>query len=171
MANLTVRAAIPEDAGAIASILQEAFAEFRPLYTHRGFAATVVSADEVIARMSEGPVWVALWQNSICGTVAAVSRRDALYIRGMAVLPRARGKGVGEELLKEAEIYAAGQGLKKLLLTTTPFLRSAIRLYERCGFQKTASGPADLFGTPLFTMEKGWYCAKSRLNTGGSQGR
>jgi len=47
------------------------------------------------------------------------------------------------------------RGCKRLYLSTTPFLHSAIRLYERCGFRRTDEGPHDLFGTPLFTMEKG----------------
>jgi hypothetical protein len=41
-----------------------------------------------------------------------------------------------------------------LLLSTTPFLASAIRLYEQYGFVKSDRGPQNLFGTPLFAMEK-----------------
>ena len=41
-----------------------------------------------------------------------------------------------------------------MFLSTTPFLESAIRLYEKFGFQRTSDGPLDLFGTPLFTMQK-----------------
>jgi hypothetical protein len=41
-----------------------------------------------------------------------------------------------------------------LLLSTTPFLSEAIKLYERSGFRRSTEGPRELFGTPLFTMEK-----------------
>jgi ribosomal protein S18 acetylase RimI-like enzyme len=41
-----------------------------------------------------------------------------------------------------------------MLLSTAPFLDRAIRLYERFGFRRTNEGPHDLFGTPLFSMEK-----------------
>ncbi len=41
-----------------------------------------------------------------------------------------------------------------MFLSTTPFLHSAIRLYERFGYRRTDDGMNDLFGTPLFTMEK-----------------
>ena len=37
---------------------------------------------------------------------------------------------------------------------TTPFLSSAIRLYEGFGFRRTNDGPQELLGTPLFTMKK-----------------
>jgi len=41
-----------------------------------------------------------------------------------------------------------------MLLSTTPFLDDAIRLYQRFGFERIREGPHDLAGTPLFTMEK-----------------
>ena len=39
-------------------------------------------------------------------------------------------------------------------LSTTPFLASAIRLYEQAGFVHTSAPPYELHGTALFTMEK-----------------
>jgi GNAT superfamily N-acetyltransferase len=151
---MKVRNGVPGDAAAIALVLYQSFAEFRPLYTPGGFAATAIGAEEVMIRLSEGPVWVALWKDSICGTVAALARDGALYVRGMAVLPEVRGKGAGEALLKQVEVFATAHGHQTLLLTTTPFLESAIRLYERFGFYRITGSSADLFGTPLFTMEK-----------------
>jgi len=72
----------------------------------------------------------------------------------MAVLPTARGQGTGELLLLQIESYATEQGCGRLVLSTTPFLRRAIRLYEKFGFRRNGGGPHDLCGTPLFTMEK-----------------
>jgi ribosomal protein S18 acetylase RimI-like enzyme len=43
---------------------------------------------------------------------------------------------------------------RRLFLSTTPFLDRAISLYERFGFQRNEEGLRELFGTPLFTMEK-----------------
>jgi GNAT superfamily N-acetyltransferase len=154
MTDVKLRRAVPEDAPAIASLLHASFLEFRPFYTPAGFEATAITTEEVLDRMSEGPVWIAVGEDSLCGTVAAVARGAALYVRGMAVLPSVRGKGVGDALLKEVEAFAVGHGYGRLLLTTTPFLDSAIRLYERFGFSRTTGGDTDLFGTPLFTLEK-----------------
>ena len=72
----------------------------------------------------------------------------------MAVLPAARGQRTGELLLTDVEQFAATQNFQRLLLSTTPFLDRAIRLYERFGFRRTDEEPHELFGTPLFTMEK-----------------
>ena len=72
----------------------------------------------------------------------------------MAVLPQKRGLRIGNLLFELIEQYAKEQGCTKLVLSTTPFLDRAIRLYERVGFVRTDEGPHDLHGTPLFTMQK-----------------
>ena len=143
-----------EDAVAIAAVLYDSFREFRSLYTDGGFAATTLDANGIRARMDEGPVWLATRENVAIGTVAAVLDHESLYIRGLAVLPTARGSGVGEALMAEVEHHAASIGCRRLFLSTTPFLTSAIGLYEKLGFRRCSAGAHDLFGTPLFTMEK-----------------
>ena len=135
-------------------MLYEAFREFEPLYTAEGFAATTPRSEQIQERMNEGPVWVALVDGEIVGTVSAFLKREALYVRGMAVLPGTRGARVGKLLMDQVEQYAAEKDCKRLFLSTTPFLERAIRLYEKFGFRRTHEGPHDLFGTPLFTMEK-----------------
>ncbi len=93
-------------------------------------------------------------QGRIVGTISAVPRSETLYIRSMAVTPAARGHGIGRMLLGRVEKFALKSGFKRLLLSTTPFLKSAISLYEREGFDPTGEGPHDLHKTALFTMEK-----------------
>ena len=153
-AQIVIRLAGPEDAGAIAAVLHEAFVEFKPLYTEEGFAATTPNADQVATRIIEGPVWVAVHQAVLLGTAAAVIKGASVYIRGMGVIPAARGSGTGSRLLQRIEAWAISQRITALFLSTTPFLHSAIRLYEESGFRRTDREPHDLFGTPLFTMEK-----------------
>jgi N-acetylglutamate synthase-like GNAT family acetyltransferase len=152
--QIEIRRAGPEDATAIAKVLRESFIEFKALYTDGGFSATTPGAEQVLSRMREGPVWVALRDGAVLGTVAAVAKGESVYIRGMAVLPSARGSGAGLALLKHLEGWAARQPFRRLFLSTTPFLGSAIRLYEGSGYRRMDEGPHDLFGTPLFTMEK-----------------
>jgi GNAT superfamily N-acetyltransferase len=151
---IRIRTAIPDDAAAIASTLQRSFVEFEPLYTPEAFAATVSSAEQIRLRMNEGPIWVALQNDMVVGTVSVAPKGDALYVRGMAVDPAARGSGIGRDLMKRVEDYATERGFKRLYLSTTPFLGGAIRLYEICGFVRNDDGPDNLFGTPIFTMEK-----------------
>lgn len=149
-----MRLAGPGDAARIASVLSASFSEYKASYTPGGYAATVLDAGEIGGRFGEGPVWVASLAGEVVGTVSVVDRGDALYVRSMAVVPAARGRRVGESLLRRVESYARERGRARLVLSTTPFLRRAIRLYEKFGFKRNGDGPHELAGTPLFTMEK-----------------
>ena len=154
--HIRIRPAAADDCAAIAAVLGAAFAEYTPLYTPEGLAATTPASDTILNRLDEGPIWVAEREEDavIVGTVAAVARERGLYIRSMAVLPSARGHQIGEALFAQVERFAAARGHMRLFLSTTPFLARAIRLYERLGFQQSDEGPHELFGTPLVTMVK-----------------
>jgi GNAT superfamily N-acetyltransferase len=153
-ADFEIRRASSEHAVAIAAVLYQSFVEFKHLYTDGGFAATVLTAGQVVERMQQGPVWIALRQGTVQGTVAAVVKGTSVYIRGMAVVPSARGTLVATALLRQVEQWATSEGFCHLVLSTTPFLTSAIRLYEKSDFRRRDESLHDLFGTPLFTMEK-----------------
>jgi ribosomal protein S18 acetylase RimI-like enzyme len=152
--KLIIRAASLDDSPSIALVLYESFIEYKTSYTPEAFAATAVTSDQVQIRMSQGPIWVALYDEEVVGAVSVVPDDDALYIRGMAVIPNVRGRQIGESLLKQVERYAVAQDCRRLVLSTTPFLGSAIRLYDRLGFRRVSDETHHLFGTPLFTMEK-----------------
>src|SRR5260370_28934590 len=125
--QIHVRLAVPDDAFSIASVLHAAFAEYESVYTPEAFAATTPTSDRILARFDEGPVWVAVRDDTMVGTVAAVPRGDALYIRSMAVLPAARGWEIGALLFGGAERFAAAHGDTHLVVSTTPFSRSDTR--------------------------------------------
>lgn len=152
--GVQIRRAVPADASQIASALYDSFLEYESSYTPEAFAATVLTPGRVRERMNEGPVWVALQNGVVVGTVSVAPKAGALYVRGMAVAPEARGRRIGRELLERVEEFATEGGIKRLFLSTTPFLSGATRLYEKHGFRRSPEGPHDLFGTPLFTMVK-----------------
>ena len=151
---MRIRTAVLGAVSAIASTLHKAFLEFEPFYTPEAFAATVSSHGRIRLRLGEGPIWVALQGAVVVGTVSVAPKGEALYVRGMAVDPVARGGGIGRELMKRIEEYATERGFKRLYPSAAPFLIGATRLYEKCGFVRNEDGPDNLFGTPLFTMEK-----------------
>ena len=151
---LRVRRAARSDAPAIALVLQAAFAEYASLYTRAAFAATTPPTEEIARRLGEGPTWIALLHRTVVGTVSAVPRGEALYVRSMAVVPEVRGRGVGRLLLEQVERYADERGFRCLDLSTTPFLTSAIALYERAGFSQSDGELRELCGTPLVNMRK-----------------
>ena len=154
LSNISIQRATLNDLPTIASLMHEAFVEYKSAYTDEAFAATTPTSHELVQRIAEGPIWVAVDDDALLGTVSVVARAEEVYIRGMAVGPQARGRQLGKLLLKTVEDFALAHGHKRLVLSTTPFLTRAIRLYERSGFRRTADAPHDLFGTPLFTMVK-----------------
>ncbi len=93
--GITIRPAVSSDARSIAEVLYKSFVEFRGSYTVGGFAATILKDDLIRSRMKEARVWVALDNDAIVGTVSTVPQGHGLYIRSMALLPQARGKGTG----------------------------------------------------------------------------
>lgn len=150
--EVEIKPADAGDAEMIAFILAEAFAEYRPLYTEKAFAATTPSVEEIKKRFGKELILKASAGGEIIGTVSAVDRGENLYIRSMAVLTKARGQKTGEKLLEYIEDFARAKSYKRLTLSTTPFLSRAIRLYEKFGF--VLAGTDDLFGTPLLKMKK-----------------
>jgi ribosomal protein S18 acetylase RimI-like enzyme len=151
---MRVRLAIQTDMPAVASLLARSFLEYKTSYNEKAFAATISTMGELRNRLSEGPVWVAVEGETVVGTVSGVPDGNALHIRSLAVSPGNRGQGLGKMLLNQAEDYAYEKGYTRLILSTTPFLTPAIRLYERCGFRRSNEGPTNRLGTPIFTMTK-----------------
>src|SRR5579862_8842211 len=84
--EIEIRRAGQADAAMIAEVLFESFVEYEGLYTPGGFAATTLQTEQVLARMTEGPVWLAFREAKVLGTVAAVIKGRSAYMRGMAVL-------------------------------------------------------------------------------------
>ena len=103
-AGIQIRAANTNDAPSIAAVLRAAFLEYEPLYTPEGFTATTPSADRILQRLSEGPIWVAVQGERVVGTVCAVPKGQICYVRGMAIVPSARGGTSANPVLPSAAL-------------------------------------------------------------------
>jgi putative acetyltransferase len=152
-AGIRIRKAKHGDAAAIESLLYESFLEYERAYTPEAFRITTPEKREIERRIKHWTVWVALRGNVIVGTVSAHPEGETLHIRSMAVRPSMRRRGIGKLLLQRVEKFASANRYKCLILNTTPFLASAIRLYERLGFRATGS-ERDWFGTTVSAMTK-----------------
>jgi GNAT superfamily N-acetyltransferase len=151
--EVVVRKAGAADATAVSELLKCAFMEFETLYTPEAFVATVLPDSGILARLQEGPLWVAEKPPSLIGTVGAIRASDSVLVRGMAVHPSARGLGVGKFLLDQVERFAREEGVRLMTLYTTPFLDRAIHLYQAAGFTYTGE-KASPHGTELLCMTK-----------------
>jgi GNAT superfamily N-acetyltransferase len=148
-----IRRARLRDAAAIESLLRESFGEYKRAYTAEAFDITTPGKHEIEKRIKNWKLWVAVHAHVIVGTVSAHAEGAALHIRSMAVHPRMRGHGIGKSLLARVEHFARDNGYKRLVLSTTPFLIPAIRLYEDSGF-RFIGAKRDWFGTQLRSMAK-----------------
>jgi ribosomal protein S18 acetylase RimI-like enzyme len=66
-------------------------------------------------------------------------RATTATLFGMYVAPRARGRGVGEALVKAVLEEAARRGKSEVVLEVTNTNTAAQTLYERCGFVRTGA--------------------------------
>lgn len=152
---IDIRLAKPDDAGKIAEILREAFSMYKALYTPEAFEVVTPTAEEVIKRFDEGPMWVAVKGDDALGTVSVLPEPEWLYIRSMAVRPSAQGLGIGHKLMDAVEEYAIENDFDRLFLYTTYFSTGAIELYEKHGFIRGRDTTAEeWYGTPGLAMDK-----------------
>jgi GNAT superfamily N-acetyltransferase len=151
--DVRLRRAKQRDAAAIQLLLRESFREYKRAYTPPAFDITTPGKRDIENRIKEWTVLVALHSNIIVGTISAHPDGAALHIRSMAVHPSMQGQGIGKLLLARIERFARGNGYKRLILNTTPFLTPAIQLYKDCGFRFTGT-ERTWFGTRLRTMAK-----------------
>jgi len=150
--NWQIRRARCGEEQSICSLLYQSFIDYKSLYTKKAFEATTLPVDKIRERIDEKIIWVGLLNNVISATVSLQPRHQGMYIKSLAVLPAARKKGLGRELVRHAVREAVNSNLALLELTTTPFLVEAISLYKTCGFE--ACGYEDLYGTQLIKMKK-----------------
>lgn len=110
-------------------------------------AAYLAEIEAVAERARVHEVWVAADANgALLGTVttpragarlSAVARNeDELDFRFLGVSSAARGRGVGEALVRHVLALAASRGIRRVVLNTGPEMRAAQRLYERLGFER-----------------------------------
>jgi ribosomal protein S18 acetylase RimI-like enzyme len=99
-----------------------------------GAASNSVASDTVQAQSGRGGILgtVMLQPGPAPGeTIAGLGEAE---IRALAVIPEARGAGVGEALLSAVMGRAAATGVEHLVLLTQPGMKAAQRLYARAGF-------------------------------------
>ncbi|GAA2029202.1 GNAT family N-acetyltransferase [Agromyces tropicus] len=117
------------------------------------YELTEAYLDEIEAvadRAREHEVWVAVdaATGDVLGTVttprpdrrmSAVARNDdELDFRFLGVAAAARGRGVGEAIVRHVLALAASRGIRRVVLNTGEQMRPARRLYERMGFERIA---------------------------------
>jgi ribosomal protein S18 acetylase RimI-like enzyme len=140
-APIAVRAAGPADFPRIAELTVGAYvddglapAEYVP--TLADVAARAVVADLLVACADDGPILgsVALVLDGHFGEVT--TGPEEAGFRMLAVDPGARGRGIGELLVRACLERARTAGKRRMVLSTDTRMAAAHRLYERLGFAR-----------------------------------
>jgi GNAT superfamily N-acetyltransferase len=98
------------------------------VFSRVGFGPDVL-AEAQTARAIGGELFVAELHGELVGVSSCVAFGDSGWIGGVAVVPEARGRGIGSELTRSALRWLSGTRTVQLL--STP---KALPLYQRLGF-------------------------------------
>jgi DNA-binding MarR family transcriptional regulator/GNAT superfamily N-acetyltransferase len=94
--------------------------------------------------------WIAEREGHRLGCIFLVSETDqTAKLRLLLVDPRARGFGVGRQLITECLAFARAAGYRQIVLWTQQNLAAARHLYEQAGFTRTEETPHNSFGHNL----------------------
>jgi GNAT superfamily N-acetyltransferase len=116
--------------------LQDAPHAFGSTYEHE------VTAGETSwrERLANRAQLAAEMDGEIVGTAAGIaSEQGSAALISMWVAPRARGRGVGAQLVNAVLDWARDQGHSSVFLWVADGNAVAERLYERCGFIRTGA--------------------------------
>ncbi|MET8569732.1 GNAT family N-acetyltransferase [Streptomyces sp. NPDC004783] len=144
--DLEIRTAFPSDHTALGDITADAYLhdgllDFGESDAYLGELRDVAkraAAAEVLVATADGRVLGGVTFVPSGGPMADIARPGEAEIRMLAVAREARGRGVGEALVRSCVDRArAVEGCERVVLSTQRTMRTAHRLYERLGFVRT----------------------------------
>jgi ribosomal protein S18 acetylase RimI-like enzyme len=162
--GVTVRHARLRDAPALGAFLQRAWRQGGP--GALGFtganddAVREISSPEFLTSRIASPrarMVLAHESGEVVGLASLrMDGKGRAELSGIVVLQGATGKGVGTRLLRKAEAYAWGAGVRELVVKTETFNARAVGFYEKNGFSR-ARRATEMVGrtkVPLVVLEK-----------------
>ncbi|AJP03723.1 acetyltransferase [Streptomyces cyaneogriseus subsp. noncyanogenus] len=144
--DIVIRRAVPGDYAPLGEItahayLQDGLLDFGESDAYLGELRDVAgraAAAEVLAAVEDERVVGGVTFVPSGGPMADIARPGEAEIRMLAVAHAARGRGVGEALVRACvERARAVEGCVRVVLSTQRAMRTAHRLYERLGFVRT----------------------------------
>lgn len=101
-------------------------------------------------RSDKDRIFFAEAAGKIIGAIAVVGHTaNKAQLRWFILHPDYRGLGLGTRLMGEAMAYLSEKGYKDIFLYTTRDQQTAIRMYEKAGFQKVSEHVAVMWGKQL----------------------
>lgn len=142
--TIAVRRALESDLDAVGRITVRAYVEGGFMHPESHYATTLADAR---ARAEGAELWVAVAEDGVVlGSVTfaapgsdfnEVAAPGEAELRMLAASPEARGRGVGQALVRHCVERARDLGLTAVVLSTQPAMAAAHRIYEAAGFRRT----------------------------------
>ncbi len=145
--SLHIRDARASDRKAIKEVTLSAYQEYATVMPPAHWQEYRKNIVDTLADIESAEQIVAEENGEILGTVLLYpqtktkepngkTKIEVPYIRLLAVVPSARGRGIGQALMQECIRRAHQSGAKVIELHTTDMMQAAMRLYERMGFKR-----------------------------------
>ncbi|MVF23016.1 GNAT family N-acetyltransferase [Methylocaldum sp. BRCS4] len=135
-----IREKLATDNGSVADIVALATADLRSVYRRARSAATSPTPDNEDSPLS----LVAVEGETIVGVVEYCVRSESLYIRGLAVHPQQRKRGIARQLIRAVEDIAIRGRKQKVTLSTIKETGNP-EIFVQLGFSVVDESPAEGF--------------------------
>ena len=101
-----------------------------------------------------GAIFMTYLNQEVIGTFAFIKKENCIYeFSKMAVTPKHRGKGYGNEMIQFAIRYAEQHHWKKIILYSSTVLENSIYLYRKYGFLEVPIEPDIQYARGNIKME------------------
>jgi GNAT superfamily N-acetyltransferase len=143
--RVAIRDARDDDCDAVRDVVLRAYAEYASMMPERLWMRyrqqlldtldSVVSVERIVAERTGALVGsVLLFPPAAAAYGSPVLKAEYPEVRLLAVLPEARGRGIGAALMEDCAERARRAGASTLGLHTTEIMQAALRMYERLGY-------------------------------------
>ena len=140
--RVNVRTITPADNQRLAGIIRTTLAEFDANKPGTVYYDPVTDRLSEVFSLPNSTYFVACDEQEILGGAGIYPSSglspDTCELVKMYLIPKARGKGIGKELMRRCIGFAKDKGYRKVYLETMPELYLAIKLYEKSGFTRLA---------------------------------
>ncbi|QKD02479.1 GNAT family N-acetyltransferase [Mesorhizobium loti] len=131
-----LRIAVEEDLPFVEAIVEAAYSHYIPIIGQKPGPMV----DDYAALIGDRRVHVLQSDGVIKGVLVLIPEENAMLLDNIAVIPAAKGAGLGREMLMFAEQSARDAGYKSIRLYTHEKMTQNIALYSRIGYVETHRG-------------------------------
>ena len=131
-----LRIAVEEDLPFVEAIVEAAYSALHPVIGRKPGPML----DDYAALIRERRVHVLECDGIVKGVLVLIPEENAMLLDNIAVIPAAKGSGLGRKMMMFAEQAARDAGYKSIRLYTHEKMTENIALYSRIGYVETHRG-------------------------------